>query len=168
MVGGDLGEGLRAKADGVVASLDDGGVRLHILGGILAAIGRAVVGKALFLEVMMMPPHILFALLLIFICLGGDLLPVEVNFMSGGVLLRSIVSQFEVMCPEVFQLRLVQLGYLGMVPGLQQDFVCRRKVTFVIAAQTAASEGVQHWHVIRLGFLLGVLFVVDRAVVLGG
>ena len=99
MVGGDLGECLRAEADGVVASLDDGGIVLHIFGGILPGIGRAIVGKALFLEIMVMTSHVLFALLLIFGGLGGYLLPVVENFMSGGVLLRSIVSQLEVMGP---------------------------------------------------------------------
>ena len=87
--------------------------------------------------------------------------------MSGGILLRMVVAQFEMMRLQLFQFGFIQLGHFGVIPSLQEHFVGGREIALVLAAQATASEGIEHLHVVSMSLLLGVFFVVDGGIVLG-
>ena len=142
--------------------------RVPVFGGKLSTVGRLIVGMILFLEIVVMSSHILFALLLVLGGIGGDLFFIVVDLVGGGCFLGVVVAQFEVVGLEFMQFGLVEFGDLCVVPGFEEDLVGGGEGALVVGGQAIAPEGVGDGHIVLLVVLLGVVFVVDGLVVLGG
>ena len=92
MVDCDFGEGLRSEADGILSSLNNLSNGVPIFGGELSTVGRFVVGMILFLEIVMVSSHILFAFFLVLGGIGGDLFFIVVDLVGGGCFLGVVVA----------------------------------------------------------------------------